>query len=76
MRREEYMPDGLMVEQMFDDGSIAATTRKMLSASQRAKPLEERVKSLVDWERVAEMSLPALLYYVLMGDGRSADEFA
>ena len=70
------MSDGLMVEQMFADGSIAATTRNLLSTSQRAKPLEDRVKSLVDWERVSEMSLSALLYYVLMGEGRGADEFA
>ena len=70
------MSDGLMLEQVFADGPIAAITRDMLSTTQRPKLLEERVRSLVDWERVSEMSLPALLYYVLMGDGRGADEFA
>ena len=66
----------LMLEQVFADGAIANTTRKLFSTTNRRKPLENQMKKPVSGERVAEMSLSALLYYVLVGDGRRTDEFA
>ena len=66
----------LKLEQVFADGTIANITRDMLSGLQRRNPLEERMKRTVDWERLAEMSLSALLFYVLIGDGGGTDEFA
>ena len=66
----------LMLEQIFADGAIANTTRNLLSTTNRRKPLESQMKKPVSGERVAEMSLAALLYHVLIGDGRNTDEFA
>jgi hypothetical protein len=76
MGEKRYMSVRLMLEQVFADGAIANTTRKLLSGANRRKPLEERMKKSVDGDRVAEMSLAALLYHVLIGDGRNTDEFA
>ena len=76
MRGEKDMSVRLMLEQVFADGAIANTTRKLFSTTNRRKPLENQMKKPVSGERVAEMSLSALLYYVLVGDGRRTDEFA
>jgi hypothetical protein len=76
MRGERDMSVRLMLEQVFADGAIANTTRKLLSGTNWRKPFEERMNKSVDGERVAEMSLAALLYHVLIGDGRNTDEFA
>jgi hypothetical protein len=73
---EKTMAGGLMLEQVFADGAIANGTRNLLATMNRRKGLEDQMKKSVSGERVAEMSLSALLYYVLMGDGRRADEFA
>jgi hypothetical protein len=73
---EKFMSARLMLEQVFADGTIASTTRNILSTTNRRRSLENQMKKSVSGERAAEMSLSSLLYYVLIGEGRGADEFA
>ena len=51
---------------------METTMRTELDVPDNARP-EKESKRIVDLEKLAQMSLESLLYYVLVGEGRTKD---
>ncbi len=68
------MTNRLMWERNLADEPAGGIERHMLSMTEVGTQYVEPVTDFVDHESVAEMSLSSLLYYVLFGEGRLADE--
>jgi len=68
------MTTRLMRGSSLADESYGGIARRMLPMTEVGTQYVERVADSVDHESLAAMSLSSLLYYVLFGEGRLADE--
>jgi hypothetical protein len=68
------MTTRLMLNRTSADEPNGGIERRMLSNTEVGTQYVEPVTDFVDHERLGEMSLESLLYYVLFGEGRLADE--
>ena len=68
------MTTRLMSNRTSADELNGGIRRHMLSNTEVGTQYAEPVTDFVDHERLGAMSLESLLYYVLFGEGRLADE--